>query len=76
MLKRFVQRALDLMTKNTVTEEAAKSSLDKVHDGRIEKSSREEKQKRPKNVRYSMLLAYQGKNYYGMQVLLSEALYS
>uniref|UniRef100_A0A1I7YNS5 Pseudouridylate synthase 1 homolog n=1 Tax=Steinernema glaseri TaxID=37863 RepID=A0A1I7YNS5_9BILA len=71
------------MTK--VTPEAAASSADealhKVADGRVEKpgtSTADEnidkarKEKRGKWVRYAMMLAYQGKNYFGMQVQKGE----
>ncbi|KAK0429315.1 hypothetical protein QR680_011314 [Steinernema hermaphroditum] len=67
------------MTK--VTPETASSSADaalhKVADGRVEKPGTSaadqhidnaRKEKRGKWVRYAMMLAYQGKNYYGMQV--------
>lgn len=80
MLKNFFRSLLN-MTKTTATEDL-KGTLHKVISGRIEKPHAsaseasgsitsegvDEKKKKVRAKKYAMCLAYQGKNYYGMQV--------
>lgn len=74
MLKQFLQKAFQIMTKvsNEVpAASTAEAALHHVQTGKIEKrdaGETAEKKPRIKYKRYAMLLSYQGKQYFGMQV--------
>ncbi|GMT04412.1 hypothetical protein PENTCL1PPCAC_26586, partial [Pristionchus entomophagus] len=72
MLARFAVRFCSTMTKtieNTVSSSKADAALHRVQDGRVGDDKGENQQKvRVKTNRYAMLLGYQGKNYFGMQI--------
>uniref|UniRef100_A0A1I7X411 tRNA pseudouridine synthase n=1 Tax=Heterorhabditis bacteriophora TaxID=37862 RepID=A0A1I7X411_HETBA len=79
MLKRILQRFGSVMTKIESEAKAVLPSLHSVKSGKIEKSvghgsstaravNDGEKKKRIKMSKYAMLLAYQGKEYFGMQI--------
>ncbi|VDK47246.1 unnamed protein product, partial [Cylicostephanus goldi] len=71
MLKRLLQRAVALMTKTAeVAESKAESVLHSVHSGQVKKAEAHngEAKIRIKKAKYAMLLAYQGREYFGMQI--------
>uniref|UniRef100_A0A8R1UJ34 Pseudouridylate synthase 1 homolog n=1 Tax=Pristionchus pacificus TaxID=54126 RepID=A0A8R1UJ34_PRIPA len=72
MLARFAVRFCSTMTKtieNAASSSNSDAALHRVQDGRVGDDSRQDQQKvRVKTNRYAMLLGYQGKNYFGMQV--------
>lgn len=63
MLKQLLQRLTRIMTKTV--EEQTVDKLNHVQSGGVHK---EPKKPRVKQAKYAMLLGYQGKKYYGMQV--------
>ncbi|EYC09282.1 hypothetical protein Y032_0061g3256 [Ancylostoma ceylanicum] len=74
MLKRLLQRVVASMTKLAeVVEQKSDAPLHGVQSGRVEKRHSESQSDgqakvRIKKAKYAMLLAYQGKNYFGMQI--------
>ncbi|KIH66318.1 tRNA pseudouridine synthase A [Ancylostoma duodenale] len=73
MLKRLLQRVVASMTKVAeVVEQKSDATLHGVQSGRVEKRHSEshdgQAKVRIKKAKYAMLLAYQGKNYFGMQI--------
>lgn len=67
MLKQLLQRLRTAMTKTI--EEPTVDKLSHVQSGGVQKES---KKPRVKQGKYAMLLGYQGKKYYGMQVGIPE----
>ncbi|VDL74075.1 unnamed protein product [Nippostrongylus brasiliensis] len=69
MLKRFLQRVIASMTKAAEVSEATKGDS-VIHNvsGGVEKRHSVETSGRIKRAKYAMLLAYQGKEYFGMQI--------
>ncbi|WKY04501.1 hypothetical protein Q1695_005479 [Nippostrongylus brasiliensis] len=69
MLKRFLQRVIASMTKAAEVSEATKGDS-VIHNvsGGVEKRHSVEASGRIKRAKYAMLLAYQGKEYFGMQI--------
>ncbi|KAK6058237.1 tRNA pseudouridine synthase A [Cooperia oncophora] len=69
MLKRFLQRVVATMTKVAdAAENKSEAVLHDVQSGKIEKHTSEAAKARIKRAKYAMLLAYQGKEYFGMQI--------
>ncbi|VDP02533.1 unnamed protein product [Heligmosomoides polygyrus] len=68
MLKRFLQRVVASMTKVAeAVESKSEAVLHDVQAGKVEKHQSGDARARIKRAKYAMLLAYQGKEYFGMQ---------
>ena len=71
MLKRFLRSLLGMIADNSSSSnEVRKRAADEAVSGaaKAEEQPAVKKERRPKNVKYAMLLSYQGQNYFGMQV--------
>ncbi|KJH52097.1 tRNA pseudouridine synthase A [Dictyocaulus viviparus] len=69
MFRRLFEKLVTTMTKVAeVIENKSDAALHKVQSGRVESHNAENVKIRIKKARYAVLLAYQGKEYFGMQI--------
>uniref|UniRef100_A0A915NLK7 tRNA pseudouridine synthase n=1 Tax=Meloidogyne floridensis TaxID=298350 RepID=A0A915NLK7_9BILA len=69
MIKRFIRSFLEMLNNTSIesTNALRKRSAEETANSVINGPTSPKIQRKPKKVKYAMLLAYQGQNYFGMQ---------